>query len=617
MSFKAYTNKTSGEVHHHLTSGMILIMITLEETIQAILKHLPEYDRKEVLNLIDEKRQELGPEIINEESAAMIVARELGIDLQQVSPKARQKIEDISENNRNVTLTAKIVHIGPVRKFTRKDGGEGRVASIIVADKTGSIRVALWDDVTKAVSEGAVSIGDVVQVRSAYAKKGLRDQIELNLGRMGGLRILEDYEIEELDLDLDIDAPDSMKIDSLEDRQYDITLTVEVKRVFPLSTFSRKSDSSEGKVMSMIVADETGSIRLVFWDDLAEQMEGVEEGEVIRITGSYTRKGRSDELEVHSGRSSKIERNIDEEIDAVSVEAPRREPLGRKTIDEMTVGMRDVDLEGKIFRIFPVTEFDRDDATGRVQNVIVVDESEQSIRAAFWDDDVEEIKNLNEGDIIRIEHGYVKKGYRDAIEFGVGKLADISINPKDSEVKDLELPEAPSRPIGAAGRTSIVDIDETVEGQNVEVCGIIVGVGQVSPVYAACPSCKKKLHVEEEGNYSCKSCGEDVEQPEYRMLYKITVDDGTGSIRTTLFGEAGEKLLEMTAEEAQELIEKTKNERAPIDEKMDKMLGTYVVVRGSVNQYRDSLDIGANSLSFANPVEEVKKMKASIEDLLG
>jgi len=592
-------------------------MITLEETIQAILKHLPEYDRKEVLNLIDEKRQELGPEIINEESAAMIVARELGIDLQQVSPKARQKIEDISENNRNVTLTAKIVHIGPVRKFTRKDGGEGRVASIIVADKTGSIRVALWDDVTKAVSEGAVSIGDVVQVRSAYAKKGLRDQIELNLGRMGGLRILEDYEIEELDLDLDIDAPDSMKIDSLEDRQYDITLTVEVKRVFPLSTFSRKSDSSEGKVMSMIVADETGSIRLVFWDDLAEQMEGVEEGEVIRITGSYTRKGRSDELEVHSGRSSKIERNIDEEIDAVSVEAPRREPLGRKTIDEMTVGMRDVDLEGKIFRIFPVTEFDRDDATGRVQNVIVVDESEQSIRAAFWDDDVEEIKNLNEGDIIRIEHGYVKKGYRDAIEFGVGKLADISINPKDSEVKDLELPEAPSRPIGAAGRTSIVDIDETVEGQNVEVCGIIVGVGQVSPVYAACPSCKKKLHVEEEGNYSCKSCGEDVEQPEYRMLYKITVDDGTGSIRTTLFGEAGEKLLEMTAEEAQELIEKTKNERAPIDEKMDKMLGTYVVVRGSVNQYRDSLDIGANSLSFANPVEEVKKMKASIEDLLG
>lgn len=592
-------------------------MITLEETIQAILKHLPEYDRKEVLNLIEEKRQELGPEIINEESAAMIVARELGIDLQQVSPRSRQKIEDISENTRNVTLTAKVVHIGPVRKFSRKDAGEGKVASMVVADKTGSIRVALWDDVTKAVSEGAVSIGDVVQLRSAYAKKGLRDQIELNLGRMGGLRILEDYEIEELELDFDIDAPDSLKIESLEERQYDITLTVETKRVFPLSTFTRKSDNSEGKVMSMIVADETGSIRLVFWDDLAEQMDGIEEGEVIRITGAYTRKGRSDELEVHSGRSSKVERNLDEEIDAVSVETPRREPLGRKTIDEMNVGMRDVDLEGKVFRIFPVTEFDRDDSTGRVQNIIVVDESGQSIRAAFWDDDVEKIKSLKEGDIIRIEHGYVKKGYRDAVEFGVGKFAEISIDPDDSEIEDLELPEAPSRPTGAADRTAIVDIDEALEGQNVEVCGIIVGVGQISPVYPACPSCKKKLDVGERGNYTCKSCGEEVEQPEYRMLYKITVDDGTGSIRTTLFGEAGEKLLEMTAEEAQDLIQKTSNERAPIDEKMDKMLGTYVVVRGRVNRYRDSLDIGANSLSFANPVEEVKKMKASIEDLLG
>jgi replication factor A1 len=596
---------------------MILNMITLEETIQAILKHLPEYERKDVLSLIDEKRQELGPEIINEESAAMIVARELGIDLRQVSPKARQKVEDISENTRNVALTAKVVHIGPVRKFTRKDGGEGRVASIIVADKTGSIRVALWDDVTKAVSEGAVSIGNVVQLRSAYAKKGLRDQTELNLGRMGGLRILEDYEIDELDLDLDIDAPDSMKIESLQDRQYDITLTVEVKRVFPLSTFTRKSDGSEGKVMSMIVADETASIRLVFWDELAEQMEGTEEGEVIRITGAYTRKGRSDELEVHSGRSSKVERNLDEEIDAVSIETPRRDPLGRKTIDEMKVGMRDVDLEGKVFTIFPVTEFDRDDSTGRVQNVIVVDESEQSIRAAFWEDDVDKIKDLKEGDIIRIEHGYVKKGYRDAIEFGVGKLADITINPEDTQVKDLELPEAPARPTGVADRTPIVDIDERAEGQNVEVCGIIVGVGQVSPVYTACPNCKKKLGVGESGGFRCESCGEDVDEPEYRVLYKITVDDGTGSIRTTLFGEAGEKLLEMTADEAHALIEKTNNGRAPIDEKMDKMLGTYVVVRGRVNRYRDSLDIGANSLSFANPVEEVKKMKASIENLLG
>jgi ssDNA-binding replication factor A large subunit len=112
-------------------------VLTLEETIELILKNSSEYDRKDILNLIEEKRKELGPEVVNEESAAMIVARELGIDLQQVSPKARLRIEDITEENRSVTLTGKVVSVGTVRSFSRPGGGEGKVASIIVGDETG------------------------------------------------------------------------------------------------------------------------------------------------------------------------------------------------------------------------------------------------------------------------------------------------------------------------------------------------------------------------------------------------------------------------------------------------------------------------------------------------
>ena len=80
--------------------------------------------------MIEEKRQELGPEVINDESAAMIVARELGVDLHQISPAARQKIEDITETTRNVSITARVDNIGGVRTFSRKDGGgDGKVAS--------------------------------------------------------------------------------------------------------------------------------------------------------------------------------------------------------------------------------------------------------------------------------------------------------------------------------------------------------------------------------------------------------------------------------------------------------------------------------------------------------
>ncbi len=591
-------------------------MLSLEETIQLILKNLPKYERNDVLKMIEEKRQELGPDVVNEESAAMIVARELGIDLHQVAPKSRLKISDITESTRNVILTAKVANISPVRTFSRKDGGEGKVASIIVIDDSGSIRVALWDDMTRAVSEDAIDIGSVIQIRGAYVKRGLRDVLELNLGRMGAIRVLEDYEIEEIGIDFK--ATESMKIDELKPDVYDVSLTVKVDRVFPLSTFTRKSDDSEGKVVSMIVADDTASTRLVFWDDQAEEMQDAEPGEIISITGVYTKKGRGGELEVHGGRSTQIERDLKVDLDAVEVESGvTAKPLGRKTIDQMEIGMRDVDLEGKVVKIFDVTTFEREGTQGRVQNIIVTDESGQTVRLAFWHDDVDKIKDLKEGDLIRVLHGYVKKGFRDDIEFGVGNRAEIEINPKDveSEIAQIKLSDVSTAPKTKAGRVFITDIDKDSANTNVEICGFVVQVGQTAPVYPSCPECMKKVQETEKGKFACPQCGP-VKKPQYRMLYKVTIDDGTGSIRTTLFGEAGELLLGMSADEAQKLIEETGDEKAPIAQAVDSIMGSYVVINGRVRKYRDSLDLSASGLKFADPEKEIERKKAAVQDLL-
>ncbi|MHA2423208.1 MAG: OB-fold nucleic acid binding domain-containing protein [Candidatus Thorarchaeota archaeon] len=589
-------------------------VLTLEETIEMIRKHLPEYDRKAIMKMVDEKREELGPEIVNEEAAAMIVARELGLDLHQVSPRARQLIGDISENSRNVVLTAKVVHVGTVRTFARKDGGEGKVASIKIADESGQIRVTMWDEITRYVSENQLAVGDIIQIRSGYVKKGLRDALELNLGRMGDIKKLEDYELE--DIDISVGEPQSNKVSDLAEGLYDLTLTVKVERKFRLSTFTRKTDGSEGKVLSMVVGDDSGTTRLVFWDDLAETASEIEDGEVIRLSGGMTRPGRNDgEIEVHASRSSTLERNLKMDISVKSdrADVAPAEPLGRVTIADMKVGMRDVDIEGKVYRIFPPNQFEKDGKPGQVQNIIIADESEKSVRAAFWHDDVEKIKDLQEGDVIRVLHGYVKKGYRDDIEFGVGQRAEIKINPKGSKLKSLKIEKIKFTPTSSGERTMIADIDDSTEGKTLEVCGIVVAMGQVSPVYPACPTCRKKVEFAD-GKHTCRECG-DVE-PEYRMLYKITVDDGSGTIRATLFGEAGEELLGMTAKEAQEMISKTKNEKEPIDQSSDRVLGSYVVVKGRVSKYKDQLDITASNLTFADPAKEIERMKASIEDYL-
>jgi replication factor A1 len=593
-------------------------LLTLEETIELILKHRSDYERNDILTMIQEKRQELGPEVINDESAAMIVARELGVDLYKVTPSARQRIEDITESTKNVNALVGIIdNISAIRTFQKSDGTEGKVASVFLRDETGSIRVVLWDDMTRAIKEDILTLGSIVQVRGAYVKMGLGDAIELNIGRTGTIQPLEKDEIEEIGVDFDArPISEEMKISSLQDRLFNITLKVKIQRVFNLSTFTRKKDNSEGKVLSMIVADDTGTARLVFWDKKAEEMENAQPNEIIKVAGAYTKPNRDgNEIEIHAGNSASVERGLKDKMK--TVEAPiasssSSPPLGMKNIGDLAINMWDVDIEGKVATVYDVKNFTKKDGSeGQVRNVVIADQTSK-IRVTFWDDDVDKITKLKEGDVIRIIHGYTKEGFRGGLEFTVGRKAEIVLNPKDSQLKQLDLSEVSFESVPTqASRVLIGEIDEGTEGKNVEICGIIVGIGQTGVIYQACPTCNKKLEATGDG-YICKSCGP-VKDPEPRMLYKITIDDGSGSIKATLFGNVGEKLLEMTAEEAQKMITKSGKEDEPIRVKSDKILGRYVAMYGRVKKFRDALDISINGFEFADPVQEIKRLKETIQ----
>ncbi len=591
-------------------------MHSLEEIIERILKHHPQYDRKDILTMIKEKREELGPDVINDEAAAMIVARELGVDLLQDSSRGQFRVEDITEDKRNVALIARVIRLDTMRTFRRRDGSEGRVASLLVGDSTGTIRVVLWDDMTRAISEGHINKGDVVQIRGGYVKKGLRDSLELNIGRMGSIRVLEDYELEEFNTELAL--PESTKIKDLTEGMYDVTVLAKITRVFNLSTFIRKSDGSEGKVLSVIGADDTGSIRIVFWDDFAEQMRDVQVGEVIRISGAYTRSSRDGAVEVHSGRSAVIERRIEGELESVEISADAgfSESLGLRRIKELTPDMRDVDVEGKVVRMFPAREWKKDEREGKVQNIIVVDEDLQELRVTFWNEAVDKVAELQVGDVIRICHAYTKER-EGSIELQAGRRAEIEINPQDSNLMELDVGNLSKQTFMVAKPVEIKEIDEELDGKTVEIRGIIVTMSQTRPIYLACPKCNKKVN-EDRGKHFCPTCGE-VEQPDYRFAYSIRVDDGSETIMVTLFGNTAERLMSISAREASELIERGKGgEMSPTELLQDRILGKFVLIRGRVsrNRLRNELEVTANYVEFPDIVEESKRVREKLDSMI-
>ena len=90
-----------------------------------------------------------------------------------------KKISELSPGEQSVDLVARVVGTYDIRTFTRPDNSSGKVATVMLADSTGTIRCSLWDSKTDIIKE--ISPGDIVKIENAYTREGL-ESTELHLG---------------------------------------------------------------------------------------------------------------------------------------------------------------------------------------------------------------------------------------------------------------------------------------------------------------------------------------------------------------------------------------------------------------------------------------------------
>ena len=90
---------------------------------------------------------------------------------------------------KHVNLSAKVLEINKsVSVFTRF-GNSAVVANALIGDKTGTIKLTLWD-----AQIGSVSVGDAVQIRDAQAF-AFRGEKQLRIGRKGTLSVEQENAI--------------------------------------------------------------------------------------------------------------------------------------------------------------------------------------------------------------------------------------------------------------------------------------------------------------------------------------------------------------------------------------------------------------------------------------
>lgn len=158
----------------------------------------------------------------------------------------------------------------------------------------------------------------------------------------------------ELGIKLDSEKPkreaNLVKIEEVTEPKTPVSCVCKVLKKYDKVTFSTKN-KEEGSVQSLLVGDETGITRIVFWNDKVEELEKVNEKDIIKVINAFTRENQNTErIEIHYGQYSDLEVNPE----GYSVEVKEMPPieLVEKKVSELEEGTRNVKLTGLI------TDFD-------------------------------------------------------------------------------------------------------------------------------------------------------------------------------------------------------------------------------------------------------------------
>lgn len=85
---------------------------------------------------------------------------------------------------RRVDLDARVVDISEPREVTTRFGDISRVATVTIADESGTIKMSLWNENIEKVA-----VNDNVHVENGYVTT-FRGESQLNVGRYGKLTVL-------------------------------------------------------------------------------------------------------------------------------------------------------------------------------------------------------------------------------------------------------------------------------------------------------------------------------------------------------------------------------------------------------------------------------------------
>lgn len=212
-------------------------------------------------------------------------------------PKASaetKKISELSEasEGQEFDLNARVTDKTPLSEFTTINGRKGFRLRARIADETGAANIVFWNE--NAVAAEKLRAGDLIRVEGGLAKKNAFGELEVHAGARGVVMLLQPS-LEPAPATLVPSARGLLtKISELEaGKQATIEAIVESILDARESTKCRKCGARENECVceekdwrktffaSVLLRDDSGSVRCVFFDALARELVGADANQLV------------------------------------------------------------------------------------------------------------------------------------------------------------------------------------------------------------------------------------------------------------------------------------------------------------------------------------------------
>lgn len=238
-------------------------------------------------------------------------------------------------------------------------------------------------------------------------------------------------------------------------------------------------------------------------------------------------------------------------------------------INQVVPGMRKINMIGKIIELAPVREYNKNGRSGRIGSFILADET-SNVRTVLWDENHIDLiieGKIKHDSVVEIGNASLRNG-----ELHLGSFSEIKIS-------DKILNKIVKEKVSFNKKIAEFNI-----GDNVSTRAFIVNVFEPK-FFEVCPECRKKSV-----NGSCDEHGQII--PQKRSLLSIIIDDGTDSIRCTIFYDSLKKIISDEELNSSELFMIKRKD----------LLGKEVVLKGQVrkNQMFDNNDFIVNEIEEVN-----------------